>query len=396
MLSCNSFEPFTYLILLTVYFLAPRGEAKCRKKTHPLNNSGTFTPRPAPWRPGVGRPRRLFTAGSKKAKRRVREVFQPLTDAKKWRGHDKLANMEEPVYRGRIAPSPTGYLHVGHARTFWQASERAKAAGGKLILRNEDIDGPRCKPEFLNAIIEDLQWFGFQWHEGPDIGGPFAPYTQNERRHLYRTALDRLKAGGFVYPCFCSRKDIAMAASAPHGPDDEMIYPGTCRPRSGTSSASIDSGTAFASVACDWDKRSESRITWRFRVPDGEPVSFVDGNFGEQLFVGGSHFGDFVVWRPDDHPAYQLAVVVDDAAMRITEVVRGADLLVSTARQILLFRALELSVPSFFHCELLTDENGVRLAKRHASLSLRALRESGQSPLMVHHRWIESGATSRI
>ncbi|MBY0547701.1 MAG: tRNA glutamyl-Q(34) synthetase GluQRS [Candidatus Obscuribacterales bacterium] len=307
--------------------------------------------------------------------------------------------MEDPVYRGRIAPSPTGYLHVGHARTFWQASERAKAAGGQLILRNEDIDGPRCKPEFLAAIIEDLSWFGFEWHEGPDIGGPFGPYTQSQRRHLYMAALERLKAAGFVYPCFCSRKDIAMAASAPHGTDDEVIYPGTCRPPAcPTTTAAITGSGAeeHGAKTSASNQHFEKPVTWRFRVPDGESVSFIDGNFGAQCFTGGTHFGDFVVWRPDDHPAYQLAVVVDDAAMRITEVVRGADLLVSTARQILLFRALELPIPAFFHCELVTDETGARLAKRHASLSLRALRESGQSPQAVRTRWARPESISRI
>lgn len=306
--------------------------------------------------------------------------------------------MGPTVYRGRIAPSPTGYLHVGHARTFWRAGERAKAAGGQLILRNEDIDVPRCKSEFLNAIFEDLRWFGFEWQEGPDIGGPFGPYSQNQRRHLYRAALDRLIAEGFVYPCFCSRKDIAMAASAPHGPDDEVIYPGTCRPKGKAVRGPLSSsaGSPAAAPSDNGDHAAGKSITWRFRVPDGEKISFVDGNFGQQQFVAGSHFGDFVVWRPDDHPAYQLAVVVDDAAMQITEVVRGADLLVSTARQILLFRALSLPIPDYFHCELMTDENGVRLAKRHASLSLRALRESGQSPQMVRDRWTESDSILQI
>jgi glutamyl-tRNA synthetase len=259
-------------------------------------------------------------------------------------------------YRGRIAPSPTGYLHLGHAQTFWTARHRAREHKGILIFRNEDLDRARCKPEFVSAMFEDLRWFGFEWQEGPDVGGPCAPYHQSERFNLYRTALDRLRNAGLVYPCTCSRKDIQQAASAPHADDDEEpIYPGTCRQ---------NRESQIANRKC----------TWRFRVPDGEIVSFNDGRVGSQSFVAGKDFGDFVVCRSDEVPAYQLAVVVDDAAMRITEVVRGMDLLRSTARQLLLYRALGLVAPSFYHCPLLTDEHGVRLAKRHDALSLRALR----------------------
>jgi glutamyl-tRNA synthetase len=233
-----------------------------------------------------------------------------------------------------------------------------------LVLRNEDLDHARCKPEFVEAMFEDLRWFGFEWQEGPDCGGEFGPYNQSERFGFYRPALEQLREGGFVYPCTCSRKDIQAAIRAPHAADDdEPLYPGTCRPK-------LDSEFRIP----------HSAFNWRFRVPDGEVISFVDGNFGPQQFVAGKDFGDFVVWRHDDVPAYQLACVVDDAAMQITEVVRGADLLKSTARQLLLYRALELEPPQFFHCPLLTDEAGVRLAKRHDALSLRALRENGAQP----------------
>jgi glutamyl-tRNA synthetase len=265
-------------------------------------------------------------------------------------------------YRGRIAPSPTGYLHLGHARTFWTAQERAEAAGGVLVLRNEDLDRDRCKPEFVSATFEDLRWFGFEWQEGPDIGGPFGPYNQSERYPIYRSALEKLGKAGVIYPCTCSRKDLQAAVRAPHAEDDnEPIYPGTCRVR----------------------RKMEilnQNFCWRFRVPDGEVISFSDGKLGVQQFVAGKDFGDFVVWRADEVPAYQLACVVDDAAMQITEVVRGADLLVSTARQILLYQALGLNAPRFYHCPLMTDEAGVRLAKRHDALSLRRLREQGESP----------------
>lgn len=278
----------------------------------------------------------------------------------------------EPTYRGRLAPSPTGYLHLGHARTFWTAQERSRAGGGTLILRNDDLDQARCKPEFVTAMYEDLKWFGFEWTEGPDCGGPFAPYQQSERTRYYRTALEQLRAAGFLYPCTCSRKDIAAAARAPHAEDDdEPLYPGTCRNKT---RATINVQTA-------------TRVSWRFRVPDGEAVSFVDENLGAHRFVAGKDFGDFVVWRPDDVPAYQLACVVDDAAMLITEVVRGADLLKSTARQLLLFRALNLTPPRFYHCPLLTDESGQRLAKRHDALSLRTLRQRGGSPEMLRMAW---------
>jgi glutamyl-tRNA synthetase len=270
-------------------------------------------------------------------------------------------------YRGRLAPTPTGYLHLGHARTFWTAQERARARGGALILRNDDLDQARCQPEFVRAMIEDLRWFGFAWQEGPDIGGPFAPYNQSERFAAYRAALEILRERRLIYPCNCSRRDIQSAVRAPHAADDEEpIYPETCR------SKTTIGGPKFS---------------WRFRVPDGEAVTFTDHHLGEQSFVAGTHFGDFVVWRNDDVPAYQLACVVDDSAMQITEVVRGADLLLSTTRQLLLYRALGLTAPDFFHCPLMLDENGQRLAKRSESFSLRMLRERGAKPEELRREW---------
>ena len=275
-------------------------------------------------------------------------------------------------YRGRLAPSPTGYVHLGHARTFWTAQERARAHGGTLVLRNDDIDARRFKLEFVVAMLEDLHWFGLEWSEGPDCGGPCVPYNQSERLPFYRAALDQLRTGGFVYPCTCSRKDIATAARAPHADDDdEPIYPGTCR---GKPPAPGNSQTA-------------TRFNWRFRVPEGETISFHDENLGPQRYLAGKDFGDFVVWRHDDVPAYQLSVVADDAAMQITEVVRGADLLRSTARQLLLYRALRLPPPKFFHCPLMTDAAGVRLAKRHDALSLRQLRDRGATPEGLRRAW---------
>lgn len=277
-------------------------------------------------------------------------------------------------YRGRLAPSPTGYLHLGHARTFWIAQQRAHANQGILVLRNEDLDRQRCRKEFVSAMFEDLAWFGFRWQEGPDIGGPFAPYSQSQRTTLYRAALDQLRNRGFVYPCSCSRQDVLRALQAPHQGEDEPLYPGTCRPRAGSQATRIEPSAAASRIS------PNSRVNWRFRVPDRQAVTFVDGHYGPQSFVAGKDFGDFVVWRHDDVPAYHLAVVVDDAAMQITEVVRGEDLLKSTARQLLLYSALGCPPPKFYHCPLVTDERGVRLAKRHDALSLRAMRAAGAEP----------------
>jgi glutamyl/glutaminyl-tRNA synthetase len=284
------------------------------------------------------------------------------------------------TYRGRLAPSPTGHLHLGHARTYWIAQERARANGGVLVLRNEDLDAARFKMDFVDAMLEDLRWFGFDWSEGPDVGGPFAPYNQSERREFYRAALEKLRAGNFIYPCTCSRKDIQAATRAPHAnDDDEPIYPGTCRKNSESRMSGGELNSQFII--------RNSKFAWRFRVPDGETISFVDGNCGGQNFVAGKDFGDFIVWRGDDVPAYQLACVVDDETMAITEVVRGADLLLSTARQILLYRALGLAPPEFFHCELMLDEKGERLAKRHEVLSLRMLHARGETSESLRKKW---------
>jgi glutamyl-tRNA synthetase len=279
------------------------------------------------------------------------------------------------AYRGRIAPSPTGYLHLGHARTFWTAQQRAEAANGTLILRMDDLDGPRCTAEFSTAAIEDLKWLGLRWYEGPNIGGPHGPYTQSERMPLYAEAFERLRASGLLYPCKCSRQDVLRALSAPHEGEEEPLYPGTCRPP-----------TPIVST----EKRDG--INWRFRVPDGETVFFHDGNFGEQRAIAGRDFGDFLAWRKDGFPSYQLACAVDDALMQITEVVRGADLITSTFRQLLVFRALGWTPPSFFHCELMGDETGTRLAKRNDALSLRTLRAGGWTPEEVRSTMFKAGA----
>lgn len=298
-------------------------------------------------------------------------------------------------YRGRLAPSPTGFLHIGHARTFWTAAERSAEQRGTLILRNEDLDPQRCRAKFVGAMIEDLRWLGISWQEGPDCGGPFGPYTQSERRDFYLQAWKRLRDSGFIYPCTCSRKDVARAAEAPNDGDDEPIYSGKCRPAQSVAGqarlrrAGWTNGSAPTPVVPDEPRG----FNWRFRVPDGEEICFSDLHLGPQGMRAGQDFGDFIVWRRDDVPAYQLAVVVDDAAMRITEIVRGADLLRSSARQILLDRALGLPIPDFYHCDLVRDEAGVRLAKRNDALSIRTLREMGWSPEQVRHAGWDTAAS---
>ncbi len=279
-----------------------------------------------------------------------------------------------PTYRGRLAPSPTGHLHLGHARTFWIASERARTAHGALVLRNEDLDAQRFRLDFVDTMLEDLRWFGFAWQEGPDIGGPHAPYNQSQRRPFYRAALEKLHAARLIFPCTRSRRDVLEAASAPHegGEADEPVYPKSFRP------------PADAPLPPLGEKIS---VNWRLRVPDDEELQFIDGHLGPQRATAGRDFGDFLVWRKDDVPSYQLACAVDDAAMNITEVVRGADLVRSTFRQLLVYRALGLTPPAFHHCELMADEQGVRLAKRHDALSLRALRAQGLTPEEIRRKF---------
>ena len=262
-----------------------------------------------------------------------------------------------PVYRGRIAPTPTGDLHVGHARTFVYAARRAESAGGALVLRIEDLDPLRCRPQWTERTIEDLTWLGVRWSEGP--------FYQSRRRDVFEAAWRALRDGGHVYPCTVSRREIRDAAHAPHDDDDtEPIFPAELRPPEGAGQ----------------DAESPAGAVWRFRVPDGETVRFTDALRGAQSFTAGVDFGDFVVWRKDDVPAYELAVVADDAAMRISEVVRGEDLLRSTARQLLVYRALDATPPAWCHVPLVRDAEGRRLAKRHQPLSVRELRARGMNP----------------
>lgn len=257
---------------------------------------------------------------------------------------------------GRLAPSPTGALHLGNARTFLLAWLSARSQGGRVSLRIEDIDGPRVKPESAAAAIEDLRWLGLDW-DGDVV-------VQSQRLPIYAAAAQRLVDLGLAYPCVCTRKEVEEAASAPHESQPAMaqdgaIYPGTCRGK-------------FTSLD-DAKSKTGRDAALRFLVDVAE-VPFDDRFCGPQR---GAICGDFVVQKRDGGPAYQLAVVVDDAAFSVTEVVRADDLLPSTPRQLLLYRALSLRAPSFAHVPLVVGADGLRLAKRHGDTSLRHLRERG-------------------
>jgi len=278
--------------------------------------------------------------------------------------------------RGRLAPTPTGFLHVGHARTFAVAAVRAGSAG--LVLRIEDLDRPRCREEFCEAAIEDLRWLGLTWSEGPDVGGPHASYRQSERTAWYLEIWRRLEGAGVIYPSPHSRRDVDEAATAPH--ESLPGEPG------GEANAEVDSEPIFPTSLrpAAWDRAAEpGGVAWRFRVPDGHTIEFDDAMAGRVRRTAGVDFGDFVVWRRDALPAYELAVVADDHAMEIAEVVRGEDLLTSTARQLLLYEALGWAAPAFCHVPLVRDAEGRRLAKRTGGLSIRDLRGRGLSPADV-------------
>ncbi len=255
---------------------------------------------------------------------------------------------------GRLAPSPTGAQHVGNARTYLIAWLSARARGGRVVLRLEDIDSPRIKPGAAEQALDDLRWLGLDW-DGE-------PLVQTRRLPLYQDALRRLRERELVYPCTCTRGDVERAASAPHADHEGPVYPGTCAGRR----------------AADADGLGDRPFAWRFRV--GASPAFVD------LYRGPTHIdlrqtgGDFVVWKSAGTPAYQLAVVVDDAAQGVTEVVRGDDLIPSTPRQLLLYAALGLAPPAFAHVPLVVGPDGRRLAKRHGDTRLAVLRQAGVRP----------------
>ena len=265
---------------------------------------------------------------------------------------------------GRYAPSPSGPLHLGNARTALIAWLQTRLQGGCFILRMEDLDRPRVRSGAARGIVADLHWLGLDWDEGSDSVGAVGPYDQSRRTAIYAQALHRLRGECLAFECFCSRQDIRRAASAPHAEGDIPAYPGTCR---GLSAA---------------ERRLQRQIrnpAWRFRVTSGR-IGFVDRLYGLVTENLANSVGDFVIRRGDGVFAYQLAVAVDDALMGISDVVRGADLLASTARQIALLKALQLPVPDYWHVPLLHDCAGRRMAKRDGSDSVASFRDAGGRP----------------
>jgi glutamyl-tRNA synthetase len=258
---------------------------------------------------------------------------------------------ERRPYRGRLAPTPSGYLHEGHVRTFRTAWERARSCGGTLVFRMDDLDPARCSGEYAKACIEDMQGMGLDWDEGPDNCEPFMPYKQSQRSELYFNVLRTLLALGCIYPCLKTRREIRVAGILDSS-GSEYIYPEFFRP--------------------DFiEKRSQDfpgKYNWRFRTNWGDRVGFTDIKKAKQSFLVGKDLSDFLVWRKDGVATYELATVVDDHLMQITEVVRGEDLLVSSARQCLLFDALNWARPEFYHCDLLLDESGNKLSKSARTL----------------------------
>lgn len=272
------------------------------------------------------------------------------------------------MHRGRYAPSPTGYLHFGNVRTALLAWLQTRSQKGAFILRIEDIDRSRSHSHYAEAIMADLKWLGLDWDEGPDCGGKYAPYNQSQRESLYEQAFQRLVQQGRVYPCYCSRADLRGMAYAPHGIAGEgPIYDGRCLR---LSEEEIK------------QKRKSKQPSYRFRIPRHHPISYVDGFAGHTNFPAGFG-GDFIVKRADGIYSYQLSVVIDDASMHITDVVRGYDLLDSTPRQLWLYEALGLQPPTFFHVPLVLGHDGARLSKRHGDITIRACREAGLKPETV-------------
>lgn len=269
-------------------------------------------------------------------------------------------------YRTRLAPSPTGALHLGNARTFLFIWLRCRSKNGQLIMRIEDLDHPKVKPEKIAEIYADLHWLGLDWDEGPQSlsspsgsDGAYAPYIQSQRQELYAVAFEKLRQQGDLYPCTCTRADIQAAQSAPHE-GDELFYPNFCRGKYETADAA--------------QKDSGKIPAWRFHAPQGESV-FTDNFCGTQVADLQLFSGDFVIARTEHNAAYQLAVVVDDAAMQISEVIRADDLLASTHRQLVLYEALGLTPPDFLHLPLVIGADGRRLAKRHGDTRISQIRQ---------------------
>lgn len=294
--------------------------------------------------------------------------------------------MQVPVLRsvevGRYAPSPTGRLHLGNIWAALAAHDDIRERNGIFILRIEDTDLPRNVAGAESTIIQDLDWIGISWDEGPDNGGPAAPYRQSERNAIYRDALVQLAREGLIYPCTCSRKELQSGASAPHGPDG-VAYPGYCR-RELTGPQAVAMVDSFLKTP-----GTDRGAALRIRTDSLRPVEFDDEVHGRQHFDFGRDSGDFVVLRRDGLWAYQFVCAVDDALMGITRVVRGSDLLSSTARQVAIMNLLRFSPPVYRHIPLLLDADGSRMSKRDGSMSLALLMEQGLSPADVHEKLAE-------
>lgn len=272
-----------------------------------------------------------------------------------------------PIAVGRLAPSPTGALHLGNARSFLLAWLSIRSQGGKLLLRMEDIDSPRVKPWTAQETIDTLRWLGLDWDAGPEDGGTTGsvPLTQSLRLERYAEVIQSLVESQAVYPCYCTRREIDLAASAPHEQFDVLEgtrYPGTCRERQ-------QSGAM-------------GRFAWRWRLDD-QHVDWRDAFCGQQTGNPYRQLGDFVAAKEDRVPAYQLAVVVDDYDMHVTEVVRGDDLLFSTYRQLAILHHFSWPVPKYFHVPLMVGPDGRRLAKRHGDTRIVALKDLGVSPAAI-------------
>jgi len=259
---------------------------------------------------------------------------------------------------------------MGNLRTALLAWLFARSTHGQFVLRIEDLDRPRVRSGVTQTMLTDLHWLGLDWDEGPDRDGPYAPYTQSERLDIYRHYIHQLRDANLIYPCYCSRAEVAHAASAPQqGANDGPRYPGTCR--------------QLTPKQCRQHEASGRRPALRFRVDASRAVTFTDLVQGTMTQYVQQVAGDFIVCRADGIMAYQFAVVVDDALMHINQVVRGDDLLTSTARQILLYEALDFPIPTFAHVPLLVDQQGKRLSKRTASTGLAPLRALGMTPEQV-------------
>lgn len=298
---------------------------------------------------------------------------------------DEARELRADGVRGRYAPSPTGSLHLGNLRTALYAWAQVRLADGQLVMRMEDLDEPRVVDGSAEEILDDLRWLGLHWDEGPDMGGPVGPYDQSDRTELYEQALQMLRDEQLVFRCYCSRKDVREAASAPHGPGG-VVYPGTCR------------GMTPEQEEARQAEKPNRTPTWRYIVADRE-VSVTDVIAGEYRENLAEDVGDFIVRRTNEYFAYQLAVVVDDALMGITDVVRGDDLLNSTPRQIALFETFGVKPPRFWHVPLMIDDSGDPMSKRDGSDSLRVLRdEQGwDAPRVIGHLaatlgWVEEGS----